>query len=99
MRRTLRNTSCLLVVAIGLCLAPQQAYPKSSDHAPAATKHAEVTVTGKVIDDLGTAVPGVNILVKGSTHGTTSDADGNYTLTVPEGNSILVFSFIGYATQ
>lgn len=57
------------------------------------------TVSGKVtsVED-GQSVPGVNVVVKGSTTGTTTDADGKYTLSVPDG-STLVFSFIGFQTK
>jgi len=56
-------------------------------------------ISGKILDESGQALPGVNILVKGTTEGTTSDADGKYVLTVPDGQVTLVFSFIGYTTQ
>jgi TonB-linked SusC/RagA family outer membrane protein len=59
----------------------------------------DITVTGKITDEANQPIPGVNILLKGTTTGTTSDADGAYRLTVPDGSGILVFSFIGYATQ
>jgi len=57
------------------------------------------TVTGKVTDENGEPVPGVNIIVKGTAVGTTSDADGKYTLNVEGDNATIVFSFIGYQTQ
>lgn len=58
------------------------------------------TVTGKVTNASdGTGLPGVSVVVKGTMGGTTTDTDGNYSLTVPDQNSTLVFSFIGYATQ
>ena len=56
-------------------------------------------VTGKVVDASGTALPGVNVLEKGTTNGAITDANGNYSLTVASANSILSFSFIGYITQ
>ena len=43
--------------------------------------------------------PGLNILVKGTTSGTQTDFDGNYTITVSSSDAVLVFSFLGYATQ
>lgn len=46
-----------------------------------------------------TALPGVTILVKGTTTGATTDAEGKYNLAVPDGSTTLVYSFIGYATQ
>ncbi|MFZ6012057.1 MAG: SusC/RagA family TonB-linked outer membrane protein, partial [Bacteroidota bacterium] len=57
------------------------------------------TVTGRVTDDMGEPLPGVNVLVKGTPTGTVTDVDGRYDLTVPEGSDILVFSFIGLQTQ
>jgi iron complex outermembrane receptor protein len=56
-------------------------------------------VTGKVTDASdGLPLPGVTVLIKGSTTGTISDVDGNYRITV-EPNTTLVFSFIGYENQ
>jgi len=58
------------------------------------------TISGKVTNkDGGTTLPGVSVVVKGTENGTSTDADGNYSLTVPDQNSTLVFSFIGYVTQ
>ena len=58
----------------------------------------DVTVSGNVTDENGEPIPGVTVSVPGTTTGTTTDLDGNYTLSVPEG-STLVFSFIGFETQ
>ncbi|WP_080239670.1 SusC/RagA family TonB-linked outer membrane protein [Spirosoma rigui] len=58
------------------------------------------TVSGSVTDaDNGQALPGVNVVTKGSTRGTTTDASGRYQLTGIEPNSILVFSSVGYTSQ
>ncbi|MDW8330591.1 MAG: TonB-dependent receptor [Cyclobacteriaceae bacterium] len=60
----------------------------------------QITVRGKITDESGTGMPGVNVLVKGTAVGTTSDAQGEYSIAVPEGSQrVLVFSFIGYASQ
>jgi TonB-dependent starch-binding outer membrane protein SusC len=57
----------------------------------------ELQVSGKVTTVEGnSSLPGVSVLVKGTSLGTTTDADGNYSLNVPDGNSTLVFSFIGF---
>ncbi len=57
------------------------------------------TVTGKVTSaDDGSALPGVNIIEKGTSNGTVSDADGGYSITVKE-NATLIFSFVGMASQ
>jgi TonB-linked SusC/RagA family outer membrane protein len=59
------------------------------------------TLRGKVVDDTGSAMPGVNILIKGTSIGTSSNTDGEYTLQMPAGEAAVtvVFSFIGYLTQ
>jgi TonB-linked SusC/RagA family outer membrane protein len=59
----------------------------------------DFSVSGNVKDEAGSSLPGVNILVKGTTIGTVTDASGNYTLAVPSGESVLIFSFIGYLSQ
>ncbi len=46
----------------------------------------DITVSGRLTDESDTPLPGVNVLVKGSTVGTTTDADGRYTLNVPDEN-------------
>ncbi|MGD1893250.1 MAG: SusC/RagA family TonB-linked outer membrane protein [Cyclobacteriaceae bacterium] len=59
-----------------------------------------IQVSGKVSSSTdGEGLPGVNILVKGSSVGTITDVDGNYSLNVPDDNDILVFSSIGFLTQ
>ena len=60
---------------------------------------AQVKITGKVTDAQSLALPGVSIVVKGTTTGTVTTADGDYQLNVPRGNETLVFSFIGYMSQ
>jgi len=60
----------------------------------------ERTVTGKVTDVADASpLPGVNVLLKGSTTGSVTDADGNYRLSIPPDGGTLVFSFIGFQTQ
>jgi TonB-dependent starch-binding outer membrane protein SusC len=55
------------------------------------------TITGKVTSaDEPEGIPGVNVLVKGTTVGTVTDLNGNYRITLPDGGNTLVFSFIGY---
>jgi TonB-dependent starch-binding outer membrane protein SusC len=66
--------------------------------AMSASLYAQTTVSGTIIDETGQALPGVSILVKGTSTGTSTDNDGRYSLSAPE-NAILVVSFIGYATQ
>lgn len=55
-------------------------------------------IRGKVTDSKGVPLPGVSVRLKGTNIGTTTDNDGNYTLTIPQ-TGILTFSFIGFETQ
>jgi TonB-linked SusC/RagA family outer membrane protein len=55
-------------------------------------------VSGRIVDEKGAGLPGVNVIVKGTTTGTQTDADGRYTIQAPD-NATLVFSFVGYASQ
>ena len=59
----------------------------------------DVIVTGQVLDENGAPLAGVSVMVKGTTVGTTTDADGNFTISVPNANSILVFSSVGFTEQ
>ena len=62
------------------------------------TDNQVIGVTGRVTDETGSPFPGVNVVVKGTSTGTSTDADGRYSLDVPDNNSVLVFSFVGYST-
>ncbi|WP_282134312.1 TonB-dependent receptor [Seonamhaeicola maritimus] len=57
-----------------------------------------VIVSGKV-SDANNAIPGANIIEKGTSNGTTSDFNGNFEISVSSNNAVLVFSFIGYTSQ
>ncbi len=56
-------------------------------------------VTGKVLDGTGSGLPGVTVIVPGTTNGTGTDGNGNFSLQVPATATKLSFSFVGYATQ
>ena len=58
-----------------------------------------IAVKGKISSNAGEALPGVTIVLKGTSVGTTTDTEGNYSLTVPNGNGTLVYSYIGYISQ
>lgn len=81
--------------------APAQPAPRANDHkeAMAVPAPADRTLTGTVYDDQNVALPGVSVSIKGTTRGTTTDAGGKYTLTLPDQGAVLLFSFVGYATK
>lgn len=57
------------------------------------------TITGTVTDETGETLPGVNVVVQGTTTGTTTDVNGTYSIGVPANNDVLVFSYIGMITR
>jgi TonB-linked SusC/RagA family outer membrane protein len=62
--------------------------------------HAQTrTTSGRVVGSDGVGLPGVTVLVKGTSLGTATDADGRYNVPVPAGATTLVFSFVGYTSQ
>ncbi|SDL39800.1 SusC/RagA family TonB-linked outer membrane protein [Siphonobacter aquaeclarae] len=95
----------LLLLAAGLGCGMLQAaalpghnrlYAHSADDIPA----AEITVRGRVTDrEKGEGIPGVNVVLKNSRKGTTTDADGNYSIVISTTADVLVFSSVGFATQ
>lgn len=60
---------------------------------------AQIAISGRVMDESKEPIIGANIKVKGGTTGTISDMDGRFKLSVPKSSSVLVISFIGYATK
>ncbi len=76
----------LILLAILLLLSPILAYGQAR------------SLTGKITDDAGIPLAGVNIIVKGTNVGTLTDIDGNYRIDVEEG-AVLVFTYIGYEAQ
>ena len=88
MRNTFNLRSCFLVtfllfLSIGYALPPEG-----------------ITIKGRIMDEiLKEPIPGANVKVKGTTLGTITDFNGNFSLVVPNKSSVLVVSFIGYVTQ
>jgi len=90
-----------IFVCCGLMMFGNQAWA-ANDNAPEVSDEAaeqqQVTVEGTVTDANGNPLPGVNIVVQGTTTGTTTDMDGNYSIEVPS-DATLVYSFVGYQEQ
>ncbi len=59
---------------------------------------AQRTVSGQITDENGEGLPGVNVVIKGTSTGTTTDIDGNYSISTNEGD-VLIFSFVGFESQ
>ena len=63
------------------------------------SESADRTIAGRVTDEAGSTLAGVSVVVKGTTRGTTTDADGRYQVMVENDRATLVFSFVGYVNQ
>ena len=75
-------------------------HPRKSLISETETKTLALKVTGTLTDaETGTALIGATVQVKGTTTGTSTDLDGTYSIEAPDGNAILVFSYIGYVNQ
>jgi TonB-linked SusC/RagA family outer membrane protein len=76
---------------VNIFAAPTYAIPSSEPQ--------QNIITGKITDENGSPLPGVNIKVEGTTVGSISDMAGNYSIAVTDNNAVIVFSFIGYKTE
>lgn len=65
---------------------------------PLTIQAPDITVSGRVTDETGGGLPGVNVVVKGTTNGAQTDVEGRYTITVPD-NATLVVSYVGYTAR
>ncbi len=65
----------------------------------AAGMHAQQTVTGTVTDEVNSPLPGVTVVVKGTSNGAVTDFDGTYSITLNADDTTLVFSYLGFKTQ
>ena len=66
---------------------------------PNLVEEKDIVIRGQITDIRGETLPGVSIKLKGTTIGVITDLDGRYTINVPDNNSVLVFTYIGYVTQ
>lgn len=99
-QNSMKISSCLFVTAFSALVSPAFAADVVSekDNMSIHETLQSKTVTGVVVDAAGVPVIGANVIVKGTTVGTITDFDGNYSLEVPE-NAVLQISYIGYLTE
>lgn len=94
--RFLLSQIALMICCSGILYASSHREPlEKVERVPTIDK----TVTGKVVDETDSPLPGVSILVKGTSNGTVTDLDGQFSLVVAGDESVLVFSYTGYLTQ
>jgi len=58
-----------------------------------------VIVSGEVVDNIGNFLPGVSVLVEGTTNGTSTDFDGKYVLNIKKPNATIVFAYLGFESK
>ncbi|RAV98906.1 SusC/RagA family TonB-linked outer membrane protein [Pseudochryseolinea flava] len=87
-----------LLISMLFFLACEDAWAGSGERVMI-TNIQQQAITGQVLDESSTPLPGVNVLVRGSTGGTVTDAEGNFSLTGVSADAVLVFSFIGFKTK
>lgn len=99
MRKNYWLCKTFLLAAIGLCSVAAQGYASPDVLSVAGIEQQKtIQVTGLVEDANGVPLPGVNVVVKGTTNGTITDENGKFKLAVPT-ESTLVVTYIGYASQ
>ncbi|WP_426489758.1 SusC/RagA family TonB-linked outer membrane protein [Hymenobacter sp. 102] len=95
LRRAMWLAACGLTAAPVLAAAPANSLDAAKH---LSTPQADVPVSGRITQTNGDPLPGVTIIVKGTTLGTTTDADGRFSLNAPE-NSTLVISYVGFTRR
>ncbi|MDD3077645.1 MAG: TonB-dependent receptor [Paludibacter sp.] len=93
-----KNLLLVTFIMLGMFVMPlraEQNFPVAEKVGP----QSEIRISGTVIDKEKNALPGVNIKVKGTSKGTVTDIDGHFYLEVPDKNSLLEISYVGFKTQ
>ena len=110
-KRRIRSSLPLLIVLLALFMETQSVFAEIGDRKvvansmnefpdfPAQSGQQKKTVSGKVKDASGATLPGVSVIVKGTTNGVITDSNGNFTLTNTPDNATLQFTFVGMKAQ
>lgn len=96
---SLEWTGSILMAVIWLCTITASLAGSPTVHVAEGAPGAAVTVTGRVSDEKGGVLAGVTVVEKGTQNGTSTDANGDYSISVAGNNSVLTFSFIGFSSK
>ncbi len=96
--RSFRMPALALLVLASGAYTPTVASPEISKVATASVSPKQL-VRGTVTDENGAGLPGVSVVLKGTTRGTTTNGEGTFELDVPGSESVLIFSFVGYTSK
>lgn len=109
MTKLLQKSKVLCVLLCGIWLTHSvsaNVYSESHNVDAASTKFSTYSllvqdrvISGTIKDEVGGVLPGANVVIKGTTVGTTTDGEGKFSLSVPSSATVLVVSYIGYAPQ
>ena len=94
----LKRIMLILFMILNINLLKVYAYADSKD-LKIYEDQQQVQISGTIVDENGSPLPGVNVVVKGTTVGAITDGNGKYSLSLTDRNGTLVFSFIGYVIQ
>jgi TonB-linked SusC/RagA family outer membrane protein len=97
--RGITRVLCILIALATLSFNVAEASDASTSTKSPEAQQKDNRVTGKITDQKGAPIPGVSVVVKGTTVGVTTDLEGKYSLAIPNNATILTFSFVGMKTQ
>jgi len=97
--RLMKLTVFLMLISVVSVYANKSYSQSSAPEVSVVTPDQQNVITGKVTDDKGEALPGVAVVVKGTSQGIVTDIDGNYSLSNVPADAVLQFSFVGMKLQ
>ncbi|MFA9371579.1 MAG: SusC/RagA family TonB-linked outer membrane protein [Labilibaculum antarcticum] len=98
-RKFHENVKFLFVLCLCVLVSTQTFATSDGNNSDQILQEKGKTITGTITDETGVGIVSATVSIEGTTQGITTDIDGNYTISVPSEDAILVFSFIGYTTQ
>ncbi len=91
-----RGSVHMMIALCGMAIATPLFNYATPDIPMETPYYADREISGRIVDEKGAPVANVSVMVKGTTIGTTTDDNGNFKLTVPDGQSVLVISYVGF---
>ncbi len=96
----LKESNCSLIYQDSHIIISNKQNSASENSTTNSSNKKDISINGKIIDERGVPLMGVNIVLKGTTKGTTTDVNGNFSLgSQPNNNLVLIISYIGYKSQ
>ena len=101
MKKNMNVKQALLVICLlgGISIFPLRAESRSSANETKTEQQQEIRISGTIIDKEKEPLPGVSIMVEGTTKGTITDMDGHFYMEVPDKNSVLLITYVGFKNQ